>query len=346
MIVFTLPISGGSFPTQISALCELIDIGCKHDTIFACSGGNIAAYVGSAGNWKRDRVEDVVKKIHSGLMIESWAPGPLMYVWAYFSGSLYRSGDGIQRFFRHYFTEETVCKDEIWTSTYDRTNQKAAYYCNLDQPRSFTPSLKVTLLQCHPPKFMSGDIERISVVSQASASIPTYVESQHIDEGEHCDGGVCGASPLGVFRSSLPKKNLHVFYINGMDVEKQDGKCLYYNIFGNGILAMSEVTRNKILQDRMFGVEGVPVHQSTPYRKNFDIRYISNVVSRLDEIVNSLIEIYPETYLELDITNFDGADILKMMYDVKLLCRIWWEGPHDIFDDIPNVTSSSIQNSS
>ena len=332
MLVYVLPISGGSFPTQLEIICELSDHGYKPDVTFACSGGNIAAYTGSAGDWKRDRIEAVAKNIGSDMMIEMWAPGPLMYIYAYFTGSLYRAGEGVHKFFEWYFTRQTIQIDEIWTSTYDRKSQKASYFCNLSGPRHFCPSLDTSLLQCHPPRYLEGDIRLISIVSQASASIPTYVESQFLGTEEHCDGGVSAASPFGAMKACIPRRNLHIIYINGMDVETHDGDCTYRNIFGNGILAMSEVTRNKILQDRSRAVENICVDQSTAHRKDFDIRHLSRVLREQQKTTNSVLEIYPDKYYELDITNFDGTDILSQMSRVDLKCRIWWEGSHSIFD--------------
>lgn len=334
MIVYVLPISGGSFPTQLEIISELCDNKVRPDISFACSGGNIAAYVSSAGEWKRDSIEEVIKNVRSSMMLEQWAPGPLMYVYAYFTGSLYRAGTGVYKFFDHYFTRHTIQLDEIWTSTYDRRSQRACYYCNLSGPRNICPSIDTSLLQCHSVRYLSGDVHKISVVSQASATIPTFVESQIIGNEEHCDGGVSSASPFSVFRSSLPKENLHVVYINGMDVEKHEGDCSYRNIFGNGILAMSEVTRNKILHDRTHAVGSICVKQHSPHRKNFSIIYLKEVLELLPKLVNSVLEIYPEKYLELDITNFDGNDILVHMTRTELKCRIWWEGPHDVFDSL------------
>lgn len=334
MLVYVLPISGGSFPTQIEIVAELGEYGIRPDICFSCSGGNIAAYVGSAGSWKRENIEEVVKNINSCMMLEKWAPGPLMYLYAYFTGSLYRAGSGVYKFFNHYFTRQTIQVDEIWTSTYDRKAQMACYFCNLSGPRHICPSIDTSLLQCHPVRYLAGDVHQISVVSQASASIPTYVESQIIANGEHCDGGVSTASPFGVLKSSIPKKDLHVIYINGMDVEKHDGDCSYRNIFGNGILAMSEVTRNKILHDRTHAVENICCEQHAPHRKSFAIEHLPEVLKLQKELRSSVIEIYPEEYQELDITNFDGNDILLMMSKVQLKFRIWWEGPYDIFNHI------------
>lgn len=332
MRVYVLPISGGSFPTQLEILSELSDCKVKPDISFACSGGNIAAYVGSAGDWKRERIEAVAKNLCSKMMLERWAPGPFMYLYAYFTGSLYRAGRGVYRFFNHYFTRQTIQLDEIWTSTYDRKAQMSSYFCNLSGPRHFCPSLDTSLLQCYPPRYLSGDIFSIATVSQASASIPAYVESQFIGDEEHCDGGVSSASPFRAFRSHLPRENLHVIYINGMDVEQHYVACTYQNIFRNGILAMSEVTRNKILQDRACAVENICIEQHIPHRKDFSISNLGKVLALQEQTRNSVLEIYPEEYRELDITNFDGTDIHVIMHEVRLKCRIWWEGAHDLFD--------------
>lgn len=337
MIVYVLPISGGSFPTQLEILSCLGEFISAPDVTFACSGGNIAAYIASAGSWKRSGINRVLKNVSSDLMLRRWAPGPLMYVYAWFTSNLYAGSDCINQFFHSVFNRENIQRDEIWTGAYDRRHQKMGFFCNLATPRHIHPALDTRLLQCHPPKFLRGDVDAICNVTRASASIPTFVQSVECYEGEYCDGGVGYASTFSCLSHSIPMsgKPVHIFYINGMDVEACNPRA-YGNIFYNGISTMGELTRGKILDDRERAVRFITRKQSHPHREDsMHIDILDMIHKRLvSGASSSMIEIYPSYYVEVDITAFDIEDITRIMSKGNLRLRIWWEGPHDLLRGI------------
>lgn len=221
--IYVLPVSGGCFVSQLGLLCEIY-VAKKYlkngkfesykdyqpDICLCSSGGNVSAYVGMAADWSDKGIERISKKIKSEIFVRSWLPKELNFIpsWFFsFNGSIYKQGYGAYSIFNAMFHEKTVNRVEIWTGTYDVKHEKAQFFCNLRRDEAYIqPNFfeEDEFLHCSMPlKYLNNDLNSISEVSVASASIPVLVEHQAFKGLEYLDGGIMYPSPIKAFSSEI-----------------------------------------------------------------------------------------------------------------------------------------------
>lgn len=344
MILGIAPVSGGAFPAQLAAYALLIKHGIRPSCIMASSGGNIASYIVSAADWKIDGIIRILGNLRSDDMFVPWTP-IFNSIVGFFRGSLYRPGPGVHQILRENFTSMTIQDDEIWTGTYNRTRQQARFFGNRGRTNSIFGSSDIdsSLNYCMELTFLEGDVEKIATASQASASIPALIEPQEIDGEPYCDGGLSCASPLQGFESIILDKyqSFHLIYINGMNLK--DPVNVFTcggNVLVNGRLAASELVRSHLIADRLCAYHMLTsrshIGHLKPNFEEIDIKDLSLVFESYEIIDRSLLEFYPNDYEEIDITDFDGADILAMFErcQKRIQCRFWWIGNASLMQDL------------
>lgn len=223
LVIYCLPVSGGKFVNQLGLLCEIfvakkkynkgILKGSKYyapDLVFGSSGGNVSAYLGLAADWSDDGIERLAQKISSDIFIKSWLPKEFNFIpsWALSlsNGSFYRKGKGAVELFNEWFTPKTIKNVEIWTGTYNVTNKKAQFFCNLDKNESMIDCLDIyeeKMFNMLPLKYLNGCLNSCAIASAASATIPGFVETQLFEELNYADGGITDSSPLNVFSAGI-----------------------------------------------------------------------------------------------------------------------------------------------
>lgn len=332
MLYYVLPVSGGAFPTQLAAIQCLCDAGFHPDVTLAASGGNVAAYVAAAGEWKSNGIERVASTLQHSYFFRPWIPvGPFNALFSFFKGSVYRQVDVIPRLLHLYFTPSTIVKDEIWSGTYNRTKHRAQFFCNRDEKDSIIhqlPANNESLSNCLPLTYLNGDIDVIANICMATASIPALISPCQVRGEMHCDGGVYFASPLSCMHEIIGKEN-HLIYINSFDLNERND--LNQNLIDNGMFIFSRLVQSKIMDDRLIAfrtLEGPVQACSFPCTANN-----LKVVKEIQKVTKqSLLEIYPKEYKEVNITNFVGDDVIEAMEEVRpvLKCRFWWSGRLDL----------------
>ena len=218
-----MPVSGGKFINQLALLCEVYSAkkisnnnlfkGTEYyspNIVFGSSGGNVAAYIGLASDWSDFGIERSCQKLRSDIFISSWVPKEFNFIPSWMlsplNGALYRKGKGANLLFEELFTSDTVKNCEIWTGTYNVTNKKAQFFCNLNKHDSMLNSFyEENLFDILPHKYLDGNLKDISIVSAASATIPVFVETQVYDDFQYADGGVMYTSPLTVFSGEITR---------------------------------------------------------------------------------------------------------------------------------------------
>ena len=218
LIVYSLPVSGGSFPAQLALLSEFYEANkiLKYypDIILASSGGNLASYIAYAGDWSPEGILRVCKNITSDAFIQSWFSPQLDFLPSFligmFKGSFYKSGYGANYFIKRYFTPETIQNVEIWSGTYNKNKNSAEFFCNrfseraLIQERYFEgDSYIYSVTSLNYLKKDEDILNKIGKIIIASASIPYTVEPQHIDEYDYQDGGTMYASPTSILCNEI-----------------------------------------------------------------------------------------------------------------------------------------------
>lgn len=326
MLTYVLPISGGAFPVQLALLSQ---INSKPDLMLGASGGNIAAYLGLASDFKLDRIKEITNKLHTDLFIKG------SKILALFNGG-FKRGKGAAKLFKDIFTTEDVQKIEIITLTcvdeqicpriFSNRSREKSYFRN---PLNEADNI---LYQVSDIEYLEGDLESLSVITMASASIPGLVEPQEFRGSKLSDGGVCYASPLtplsnymkdNIFSLNTPVQLIYFSCYNMSNIEqvsKEMDKYLRHAL---------EMTHFSTLQDRALCASLI-----TNYTQNLEADHKTHVTrEHLNSVLRSLRDksfvmiLYPIASPDINIINFKPEDIRDAI-DITLAnygYYIWYE---------------------
>jgi len=343
--VLVLPVSGGGFVSQLAILQHLCESRFIPDLTLASSGGNVAAYVAAAANWKWAGIERVARELTQDLFAKPWnSVSSIALTVGYFEGNVYNKGSGVYDFLSRHFTSETIVKHEIWTGTYNKDRQKARLFCNRSEEKSIVDVKYIDhdLTQSMDPVFTDGNIDTIAKAGIASASIPAIVPAQIIFDEPYIDGGVAGASPLIIMQEPILKYikdnnySLHIVYVNSVDLSSPNLKPCH-NVFDNWRQATHNLVRSQTVIDRLSGYELLRCQPGTMNKEEFICNYenMERVKDIQSKVMYSMLEIYPTERYDVDIVGFNGDDVvnaIKKTYG-NCRCRLWWITPHESICD-------------
>lgn len=336
MNIFILPVSGGGFVSQLAILQHLCESNIRPKITLASSGGNVAAYIAEAAQWKWPAIERIARKLSQDLFVSSWSNIAFMSaVIGYFQGNIFNKGTGVYNFLNEHFTEKTIRSDEIWTGTYNKNKKQARLFCNQFKDESILDisCIDHDLSQSMEVVFADGNINLIAEYGSASASIPAIVPSIKILDEEYVDGGVAGASPLGIMQEPIlkyvEKHNvaMHIIYINSVDLSNHLEKEAH-NIVDTVKEVTSNMVRASTVSDRLAAYKLLRYHSGILQKKKFLCNYDN--IERIKQIQNminySMLEIYPLNKHDINITKFSGDDVVRTIHSAydDLACRFLW----------------------
>jgi hypothetical protein len=363
MKLLALPVSGGGFVVQLAALQLLSTIRFVPDVSMGSSGGNLAAYVGAAANWRWKGIERIARQLSHHMFAQSWSMfRPLAFLIGYYKGELYDHGTGAEEFFRRHFACDTIQHYELWTGTYNQEHQRAQLFTNRRQGMTLLDpkAIDLEMTQCLEPVYTNGDFTLLSQVSVASASIPALVPAQPIFEQPYVDGGIASASPLTIMKESIlayirkTAEPFHLIYLNSDDLDDPIGKTIN-NALDRGTQAVNNLIRAHCVIDREMGYSIVRhhYHDGTVNKDSFPCtkENLTRIISIWEQLECSMLEIYPTANIEVDITQFSGSDALAKIVEARTLCqcRLWWaseQNSSSIQQLIDSCKSSSSSSSS
>lgn len=256
LTVYSLPVSGGCFVSQLALLSELYNAKKKicggkfnssadytPDLCFSASGGNVAVYTAFGGDWSTEGILRVSSQLNSDMFVKSWFPDYMRFlptgILGIFNGSLYRPGYGGLYLFNRIFTEESIQNVEIWTGTYNVSTNQAEFFCNKSRERSLIQQEffenDSELYNVLPLRYVSDEsksLEILAKVAMASASIPYIVQNQKIGNHLYGDGGTMYSSP------TLPLSNELYRLVKGYKYKKEN------YIDKDGIITQNEDSLN------------------------------------------------------------------------------------------------------
>ncbi len=345
MNLLVLPVSGGGFVSQLGIIQHLCEMDFIPDVTLASSGGNVAAYVAAAADWKWAGIERISKELKQTLFMTPWnSLLSLSRIIGYFKCDVYNRGTGIQAFLKNHFTEKGIKKYEIWTGTYNKMRKKTRLFCNKSKSECIMDAecIDEELTQSMQPIYADGDMEIIGDASIASASIPAIVPSKKTMGEEYIDGGVAAASPLTIMREPLIKYikenncNLHIIYVNSLDLSSTDTKPIH-NVIDNWKQATHDLIRSQIVTDRLAAYELLRCYSNNIIKKEFACNNanLKRIKQIYQSVKYSMLEIYPIKRFDIEIDNFTCNDILNSI-DLSYSnsrCRFWFVSV-DIPDDI------------
>lgn len=341
MQLLILPVSGGGFVAQLAILQHLCEAKYVPDLTLASSGGNVAAYIAAAAEWKWPGIERVARNITQDLFAKQWNSIPIIsLIIGYFQGNVYKKGDGVADILLKYFTEKTIGKYEIWTGTYNKTRQKARLFCNRSKDKSIVDisCIDCNLTRSMDPIFANNDIELIAKASVASASIPAIVPSESIGGDCYVDGGVASASPLIIMQDAIinhvktKKCNLHLIYVNPNDLSANN-LLPCNNVVDTWRQAAEDLIIAQTVIDRLSGYQILRAFSDLIHKNSFVCNYKNIlIIKKLQQYINySMLEIYPTKNMDINIVNFTSEDVInaiKKYYSI-CYCNFWWCQPTD-----------------
>lgn len=336
MYIFILPISGGGFVSQLAIIQHLCGSHIVPDLTLASSGGNVAAYVAAASDWKWAGIERIARELSQDLFAESWNSISLLSrIIGYFNGNIYNKGNGVHDFLSKHFTPRTISKYEIWTGTYNKNRQKARLFCNRNIETTImdTTLINHEITQSMEPYFTDGNIHLIGLAGSASASIPGVVPAQKILDEDYVDGGVASASPLTIMQAPILKyiqdnnSPCHLIYVNSVDLSSPSQDPIN-NVIDTLRQATSDLIRSATVNDRLAGHNLLRCQPGNMNEEKFVCNY-ENIerVKRIQGLIQySMLEIYPNADYDINIVNFTGDDVIKGIQAAynNCHCRFWW----------------------
>jgi predicted acylesterase/phospholipase RssA len=345
MYILVLPVSGGGFVSQLAILQHLCESKFNPKLTLASSGGNVAAYVATAANWKWPAIERIARELSHDLFARPWnTVASLSMIIGYFKGDVYNKGSGVHDFLSRYFTSASIMKHEIWTGTYNKNRHRARLFCNCSEESSImdVSCIDHNLTQSMKPVFANGNIEIIAQAGIASASIPAIVPAQQIMGEDYTDGGVAGASPLTIMREPIIKyirdndSSMHIVYVNSVDLSDPNVKQIH-NVLDTWRQATNDLVRSQTVIDRLSGYNLLRYYPGDMNMEEFICNYenMERVKQIQSRVKYSMIEIYPTKKIIIEIVNFNGDDVISAVHDAynNCRCRLWWLSPVDgIYD--------------
>lgn len=336
MYLLVLPVSGSGFVSQLGILQHLCESKFVPDLTLASSGGNVAAYVASAANWKWPAIERIARGLSQDLFIQPWNNvGVLSMIMGYFKGAVYDKGSGVYGFLSSHFDSETITKYEIWTGTYNKNRQKALLFCNRASKDSIMDEsvIDLDLTQSMKPVFANGNVELIAEAGLASASIPAIVPAQKIMGEDYIDGGIAGASPLSIMEEPILKyikdnnETLHIVYVNSVDLSCPNSKPIH-NVLDTWRQATKNLIRSQTVIDRLSGYNLLRCHPGIMNKEEFVCTYdnLERVKEIQRQVRYSMIEIFPTGNFDIELDKFNGNDVIQAIHDAykNCHCRLWW----------------------
>ena len=339
---YSLPVSGGSFVAQLGLLSEVYDSQLRlnngmfrsksdyePDLVFSASGGNISAYIGMAGKWTPEGILRVCQDIESEMFIRSWFPKSLNFLptglVGIFNGSLYQYGYGGRYLFNSYFTPFSITRTEVWTGTYNVDRRRAQFFCNRNEKDAYIKkdSFKdeSNLYGEMPLEYLNGDVNTISDVVTASASIPLLVKAKAVNGENYADGGTMYASPSSLFTDELYKLvngefRLRGYYFSSYDMDTPD---ILKSISGTfGVSEINQLIHTNALLDRaalfkilyqLSGGDSEPIiRKDFPLLKRWGLVEILKIVN---ECSHCIINLYPAGSPSIKMNKFTIKDIVR-----------------------------------
>lgn len=335
MNLLVLPASGQNFISQLSILQYLCDIEYSPTLILGSSGGNLAAYIVTAADWKSNHIERLIKELKSTYFSRPWHNISIVSeMIGFFNGNAFQSGIGMEEYMNNYFSNKSITKYEIWTGTYNRDLQKFRLFCNISESDSIIDCnhIDYNLTQSIKPYFCNGNIDKIAAAGLASASIPGLVPPVLIDNNNYTDGAICGASPLSIIHGAILKyiknnnKSLHITYVNSKDLS-QANNIPNHNLFDTWKQAVNNLIKSQTLIDRLVAHD-LLFNGKTVRNKSFECNFTNLIKNKnkRNKLQFSLLEIFPTEECDIDINNFNSDDLIKNLkyISTKCQCHFWW----------------------
>lgn len=331
MLVFVCPISGGFFPSQVAIYKHMCNYGVIPEVALSSSGGTIATYVAIASDFNPFKIMLVCEDITPSTLMTNWLPKPLpSEVFGFFIGSIFNSSSEGPKLLEKYINVINLEKVEVWTGTYNQSKSKTRLFCNKSEGKTIiNPDIfDYTVYQMMEPGYGDLDIEKISKFVMASASIPSLVAPQIIDNDKYVDGGINYASPLSPMNNMFDE-NINCIYINSFNIEEDTSLNQEVNCLRKTRWAIDGLTSGTVINDRNLGIsilEKISIKKNIPIKME-EYKLDDTFKSRLSGYKSDyFIELYPLKSAKLNMINFTSEQLRTMINEQykMIYVRAWY----------------------
>lgn len=373
LIIYSLPVSGASFPCQLALLSEIYyakkkiykkfntSRDYKPDIVLGASGGNVSAYVFQAADWDPRRVFRIISFLNSEMFIRSWFPRYMSIfptiLLSPFMGSLYNYGYGSETLFKKIFDNNSIKDVEIWTGTYNKSKLKAEFFCNKSESDALIQNnyfgYNSQNYDSCSLKYLGDEfdvVDQVAKVCIASASIPLLVKRPKINGDSYGDGGIMYPSPTTPLINEI-YRNLKKFTYNSNKYVNLDGE----------IKILTPCTHEKKLRHFYFSPYDTTNPEVIQSHKTFSTDltqlFYTNLLTDKSAIIDNLEKIYGINNYQLTYKNFmniNNKDLVNILIDMEkfehYVCNFYPMGiptislEHFTTEDILNVMDVTKQN--
>lgn len=354
MHILVLPVSGNKFPVQMGLMSNLLKEDYDPDLIFGSSGGAVTAISALGGDWSKEGMYRIIRKLKPELFLQSWWPSSLSFIpsWSlgFFRGSVYDSNETkLEEFFSTYFTPKLLTQKELWIGVSNETKARPEIFCNRSQDNSQVSkeafvrcSQRDTSLDEQSIHYLNGNTKDIQTIILSSASIPTLIPPQKYQGSYYSDGGTYHASPLSAMHSYLQHRSkretkFHITYLNTCDIEdpiSSSSVDFYPGIFKTGALTFGNMITSSLSKDRSVGIDLIHPNSTSYQLKKISLignPYILNKILTFREkhCDRSFLELFvSNNESSIDLQSFTSDEVLKVILQSEkdFYCRFWWYG--------------------
>lgn len=346
MEILIAPISGGLFPAQVCSLIKLCENNYKPELCFVGSGGSVTTYIGKAAYWNPAKIRCVCSSISAKIFISEWASSFINIfptsLFALVNGSFYKTTDEAKKLLKEHLSPTTIMDVEVWVAAVNSTTGRVLLSCNKRKENSIVQgdNLNVQIHDYEELQYLNGDVDDISSSILASACIPIMIAPVEIRGEKYVDCGLeYGSSFTPMYLEVLKisrERSVHLTYITGCDLSNPPlSKSKDPKFFDNVEAFTSHASRSFIRQDRntAYSIIVDSCKGEEPWYKEFDCKDLTYILERRKKTNCSLVEIFPKRTIDMDLRNFTGEDVNRIVdeYASLLKVRVWWSGDESVF---------------
>ncbi len=301
--ILSLPISGGSFHVQTFLCLELIKSECiKPDVILGISGGCINAFLLCASNWNYEKTLEILNKFSSKLYCKGSILGAL------FRSTLFDKGEGLNELFNELFENNSITEIEILSLKTKYETLYGEISCNKDRSCLNIDRLLNTNNRITDVVYRCGNKELLIMDCLSSCSLPGIIPPVNINGENFIDGGMIYTTLTTPIIKLLPE-NFHINFISPYDLDGvKEHNQFSNNVIDNIMYGINNVMLGALYSERLNLINSISKNANCEEGK-CSIEKLKEINISRNKYSRTLLELYPNKYLSLNITNFTNSDI-------------------------------------
>jgi hypothetical protein len=295
--------------------------------MMAGSGGVVASTIYITSNYDPVAMIRNAREVQSSIYIKSWTPKAIDFipskVLGVFIGSIYNTSDNLQSTMKTLASPALLKETELWILAFNASKAETGLFCTCSKDRAIIQDNEGHLKLYKQLVYMDGDVEYFTKVATASAAIPSVVPPILIDGDYYADAGLVHSSPLTPLSIDIQHiDQWHIIYLTPyntdlINVTNFDGSIIDTIAYATQTIIGGTIKTDRHQSYQMLTQRGKVIEETMS---------IEEYLERRDDWFSSVMEIYPLIDNKVDLSNFDGDDVVNIMLNTyqKLGIRVWY----------------------